>query len=1021
MRLVSRFSYSGVDVTDNTTTSKTSGLELANDHDQQRTEVPSKSGSRMRETDARDQPKEDASRDVDADDGSGERGSARVPELGQRWHVATRSDSMLQPACAAGELRPPRSDAGVVRSELQRGGPANMLPLSAPLSPNKTTVDEVNNATDLGNGSEAHQGACSEELHKKDSKELLKKGSEALQKKGSEELKKKRSEKVKKKDSEAVQENRSKVRKKKDSEELQKKGSEEFQKKDSEELKKKRSEVLQKKRSEELQKKHSEELQKKHSVEFPVNVGEKSDAAFKGEAGEAKIEPAPPNLPSWSAPHMFSPQVDIVVASVVRMDQLPSVAVRCQLDVKETQAIRSAATFGLSQGEPMQPGAGTALSPKVAPCKNNISLKTHDLVMIVPDEKVAPKSEAGDIGITSQDYGVTLHAGDNEITSHAGDNEVTSNAGDNEVNSHAGDNELTSRAGDNWVSPPMSDNGATSPNADVRRCARRAPNPRYGSASRCMQRILGSAFDVCATTPLPERSYLEQDFEATFSSFWPTSVSGPSSPPDDIGQKEFTTTVVTTEHATGCTVMSASSSTHSRKSVRFNAATVESDGSIGDDEAAERSLSDGEADVDKGIGPTADDGDVPVQAAVSPSGRQTDDVTPQESMFNRQTSGLTICVNTTQNEATANPQNIISPPKSQSNDILESPSSKRRSKHREAGAADPTEQGSAFMRHAALPSNSRSNATTAGKTSPSATTPGRRSSSVSPNIDPTSQAGVAPFRAQTTGSRISPTELPPTKSLSPSNQRLSDCSRELRQTAEEVSPSSIQPRPTGPATETTRRVSSVSSQGSIAEEGTKHVRSGVKATRNRSKDVVLKKSASESSGRSSDADTTAQNRDSHLRRNQSAHSSCSNGIAPTSSSSRNRSRDATPVKTSATTAVKTPSSRRASSQTQNADRKPDATGDRSDNDGSSSCSSDCDDGPEVERHCTPAQSGTVRPLQGVPGGSLLELPAVPSDEKLRPAISMQEVIMTALYSDLKGNKGHSTGVICLDELIKIVT
>ena len=967
---MSRFSYAGVDVIDNTTSSKTSGVELANDHDQPLPEVSTKSGSRMRETDAHDQPKEGASRD--ADDGSGERGSERVHELGQRWHVTTQSDSMLKPACAAGELRPPRSDAGVVRSELQRGAPANMLPLSAALSLNEKTVDELNNATDLGNGSEVHhqnhanelQETGSEELQKKDSQGLLKKGSEALQSKGSGGLKKKRSDKIKKKDSEAVQENRSKE--------------------------------LQKKHSEELQKKHSEELQEKHSVAFPVKVEEKSDAAFEGEAGEAKIAPAPPNIPSWSAPQMFTPQqVDIVVASVVRMEQFPPVTVSCQLDVKETQAIRSAATFGLSQGEPMQPGDSPALSPKVAPCKNNISLKTNDLVMIVADEKVAPKTEAGD----------------NEITLH--DSAVTSYAGDNEVTSHAGDNEVTSHAGDNWVTPPASDNGATSPEAAVRRCARRAPKPRYGSASRCMQRILGSAFDVCATTPLPERSYLEQDFEATFSSFWPTSVSRPSSPPHDIGQTEFTTTAVTT---TGSTVLSVSSSTHSRKSVRFNAATVESAGSIGDGEAAEGSLSDGEADVDKGLGPTADDGDVPVQAAVSPSGRQTGDITPQESVISRQTSGLIIDVNATQSDATANLQKMISPPKSQTNDILESASSKRRSKHRETGVADPAKQGAAVLHNAASPSSSRSNDTTAGKTSSSVSTPGRRSSSVSPNTDPTSQEG--PFRAQTTGSRISPTELTPTKSLSPSDQRLSDSSQESRQTAKEVSPSPTQPRSTGPATETTRRGSSVSSQGSVAEEDTKRVRSGVKATRNRSKDVVLKKSASESSGRSSDADTTAQHRDNaHLRRNQSAHSSGSNGIAPTSSPSRNRSRDIAPVKTSATTAVKTPSSRRASSQTANVDRKPDATGDRSDNDGSSSCSSDCEDGPEVGRHTTPAQSDEVRPLQGVPGGSLLELPTVPSDEKLRPAISMQEVIMTGLYSDLKGNKGHSTGVICLEELI----
>ena len=117
---------------------------------------------------------------------------------------------------------------------------------------------------------------------------------------------------------------------------------------------------------------------------------------------------------------------------------------------------------------------------------------------------------------------------------------------------------------------PAGDNCGGVPDSKAERPrSGRSLRPRYGSASRCMQRLVGSEFDAPARTPLPDKSYLERDFEAKFVSFWPTSVPGRREKPRAAGCSE--SDGARRSHVNDTSAACVSNSSLNRKSVRFDA------------------------------------------------------------------------------------------------------------------------------------------------------------------------------------------------------------------------------------------------------------------------------------------------------------------------------------------------------------------------------------------------------------------------------------------------------------------
>ena len=767
--------------------------------------------------------------------------------------------------------------------------------------------------------------------------------------------------------------------------------------------------------------KNGEEPLDKEKCTEPLLIkdGEKekevNDALGKVEAAEkAKTDRADARMPPWSVNESLAPhQHDIVVASVVEAG--PPVAIGRQLNAKENYAIRSAVALGLRLAEPTRQTDGSASMPNVTTCEDNPAPKTVETYLKSTSayfDKIAPKPREGvNVGIAG-------------------------------------------------------DNGRIAPDAAVRPCARRQLKPRYGSASRCMQRLLGPAFDVPASTPLPERSYLEQDFEAKFISFWPASEPAPTAAPNN-AERDGTVTEGRT-HRTGSTAASVSSS---RKSVRFNESdhvvTAESTLLDKGSDAKEKNIGDSYAYIEHDAKPTYDDGVGYIPAAVSAPQRRSGDAAWRKQLSGRRrTSDLSIGTDTAQDEAAAHAREVtpasssrsnnivmvksISSQKrrggsasgkkvpeqgaasaafgSQSNDIILGKSISRGQKLDVSRGADPSKEVAATSvsrRHSidvimgkSVSRDQRSDGDIVrGTMSPSVSVSSRRSSCTSPDIDPTCQDSAVLFRIPSSGSRRRSTDAIPLSSVS--SRHTQDMDQTAAEYSKDVPAQPLSRRHSNtiaPARQASRRTSSVSSDiGSIPVEDARHFQSAVPWSCSPS--VVLTNSASGSSRRSSHANCTQEKDNTHVRGTRSIYSSHSNDVIPAKSVSCRRtphasldgdtaSKDGDEHFRSVSSAVrgryidavpaKTPSDRRAASETPNVDLTPDENSNSSDSDSSSSCSSS-DDEPEVERPPARALSGGVRSRVSHLGGSLLELAAISSDARLRATVSMPEVLKSGIH------------------------
>ena len=510
---------------------------------------------------------------------------------------------------------------------------------------------------------------------------------------------------------------------------------------------------------------------------------------------------------------------------------------------------------------------------------------------------------------------------------------------------------------------PAGDNCGGVPDKAERPRSRRSLRPRYGSASRCMQRLVGSEFDAPARTPLPEKSYLEQDFEAKFISFWPTNVPVRREKPRAAECKE--SDAVRTSSVNDNSATCFSNSSLNRKSVRFDAfQRGASAGGAGQCEVANKDVDDLHSYCDPGRELSSDDLADPSEPLACSARHRSGHGVRRQSTSGRRTSDESSGIHKAQDEAiAAHFHENTSRPGSRARDIKSIPdegrvgntlqrdtvvshvkSAQRRSTLDVTHGDATTKHDAERFQRVPSPFRSRSRDLVPGQKSRYVSEANPRSPSVSPDV-------VSERRERDTLSRRRSNIVTPAKSQSaPNRHQLGRSGRCFNATSLATTP--------------TRRASCTCSDiGPTQRDVTTDFWAGASGSRSLPKDVAQTTSMSASSRRTQNADSTSRKDAAHIHYTPSPHSHHSDSL---------------------------PVGRRACAKTGNVDPVVNDGRDQSDSDSNSSCSTD---GEMMEQQRSPVRglTGGVHPLSSVPTESMPERPTASPDVKLGATASMYEV------------------------------